>query len=523
MVVGDQRCRDGLALLGGANQRADTPWLVHRGPGQTRGGVGLGQPLGRHDEAAKHPRVTPHAIAAELVGHDVERQSGGWKQARVVDESGRAQRSRRPSRETKQGGLGPQREVRVGRWVGFGQAMRGGWPRSGAGGLTSSDAIGCVRARGVSRSPLVVHAQTRPRRPVSPPRSAPAPFTTSLTLAEMTNKQAVVETALGTFVIQLLPDVAPNHVGYFIVQARKGAYDKTTFHRAVPMGIVQGGDPLSTDPAKRAMYGTGGLGILKAEFNREPVTRGAVAAVLQPDKPDSAGSQFFVAVTDQVALNGQFTVFGRVVEGLEVVQAISELPVDAESKLTERVEMRTVTIRDTPPPAPVPFSTETVEELAKYRAVLETTEGAITIAFDPVKAPEHVRNFLRLASAGVYDGTSVHRIVKGFVIQTGLVTTRATPLTQKQMSYVTTLQPEFNDTPHVAGIVSMARTTDPASASTSFFICTGPAPSLDNAYSVFGRVTSGMGVVQTIEAKQVSGETPIERVDLIRVRVEKQK
>jgi cyclophilin family peptidyl-prolyl cis-trans isomerase len=91
------------------------------------------------------------------------------------------------------------------------------------------------------------------------------------------------------------------------------------------------------------------------------VTRGAVAAVLQPGKPDSAGTQFFVAVTDQVALNGQFTVFGRVVEGLEVVQTISEAPVDAEGKIVGRIEMTKVAIRDAPPVAPAPFSTETVE------------------------------------------------------------------------------------------------------------------------------------------------------------------
>ena len=363
--------------------------------------------------------------------------------------------------------------------------------------------------------------QTRPRRPTAPPKPV-ALFTTPLTQAEMNGKQAVVETARGTFVVQLLPEVAPNHVGYFIAQARQGAFDKTTFHSALRMGLIQGGDPLSKDPAKRAMYGTGGLGMLAQEFNREPVTRGAVAAVLQPGKPDSAGSQFFVAVSDQVALNGTVTVFGRVVEGLEVVQAISEAPVDEKGRVTERIEILSVAIRDAPPPEPVPFSTEAVEDLAKYRAVIETTEGAITITFDPVKAPQHVRNFLRLASAGVYDGTSVHRVVKGFVIQTGMVSTRQKPLTQKQLSYVTTLQPEFNDTPHVAGIVSMARTSDPASASTSFFICTGPAPSLDNAYTVFGRVISGMGVVQTIESKRVNGEEPVERVDLIRVRVEKQ-
>jgi cyclophilin family peptidyl-prolyl cis-trans isomerase len=151
--------------------------------------------------------------------------------------------------------------------------------------------------------------------------------------------------------------------------------------------------------------------------------------------------------------------------------------------------------------------------------VLETTEGAITIEFDPVKAPNHVRNFLRLAAAGVYNGTSVHRVVKRFVIQTGLVATRSAPLTQKQQSYVTTLAPEFNDTPHVAGTVSMARTEDPDSASTSFFICTGPAPSLNGQYSAFGRVVSGMPVVMTIEGRPVDGEAPVERIDLIRVRV----
>ena len=369
-------------------------------------------------------------------------------------------------------------------------------------------------------APAVSDAQTRARRPAAPAKPA-ALFTTPLALADMNGKQAVVETARGAFVIQLLPEVAPNHVGYFIAQARQGTFDRTTFHSALRMGLIQGGDPLSKDPAKRAMYGTGGLGMLAQEFNREPVTRGAVAAVLQPGKPDSAGSQFFIAVTDQVALNGTVTVFGRVVEGLEVVQSISEAPVDEKGKVTERIEILSVAIRDTPPPQPAPFSSETVEELVRYRAVLETTEGAITITFDPVKAPQHVRNFLRLASAGVYDGTSFHRIVPGFVIQTGLVSTRETPLTQKQLSYVTTLQPEFNDTLHLAGIVSMARTADPASASTSFFICTGPAPSLDNAYSVFGKVVSGMGVVQTIEAKRVNGETPIERVDLIRVKLEK--
>ncbi len=209
------------------------------------------------------------------------------------------------------------------------------------------------------------------------------------------------------------PEAAPNHVGYFIKTAREGGYDHTTFHRAIKNGIIQGGDPLSKDASKKALYGTGGLGVLKAEINEQPMTAGAVAAVLQPGKPDSGGAQFFVAVTDQAAIQGQFTVFGRIVEGLEVVRTISESPVDANGKILDRVEITTVTIREAPPPEVEPFSTESVEELGKYRVVLETTLGHITLSFTPDKAPGHVRNFLRLASLGAYDGTRFHRIVRG--------------------------------------------------------------------------------------------------------------
>jgi peptidyl-prolyl cis-trans isomerase B (cyclophilin B) len=352
--------------------------------------------------------------------------------------------------------------------------------------------------------------------------AAAAPFKTTLTAAEMAHKQAVVETSKGTFVIELLPDVAPNHVGHFIKLAREGAYDGTTFHRAIKMGIIQGGDPLSKDLSKKALYGTGGLGVLNAEFNATPLARGAVAAALQPGKPNSAGAQFFVAVTDQLALNGQFTVFGRVVEGLDVVEQISAAPADPQGRVSERIEMTRVTIRDTPVPDPVPFASATVDEMAAYHVVLETSKGDITLSLRPDKAPEHVRNFLRLAQSGAYDGTTFHRVVRGFVIQTGLMSTRATPLTQKQQSYVHDLQPEFNDIPHVAGTLSMARADDPASASTSFFICTAPAPSLDGKYTAFGQVIAGMDIVETIEAARVIGDLPMQKIDLRHVRLEKQ-
>jgi peptidyl-prolyl cis-trans isomerase B (cyclophilin B) len=354
----------------------------------------------------------------------------------------------------------------------------------------------------------------------SKPAAPPALFTTQLTIQEMTAKQAVVNTTAGLFVIDLRPDLAPNHVGYFIKLAREGAFNGTVFHRVLRLGIIQGGDPLSKDPAKAKVYGTGGLGVLKAEFNAERATRGAVAAVLLPNRPDSAGAQFFVCVTDQPALDGKYTVFGRVSEGMDVVQKISEAPSTAEGLPLDRIEIASITIRETPPPEPEPFSTETDAELARYRAVLETTAGPITIELFPDKAPGHVRNFLRLAESGVFDGTAFHRVVRGFVVQTGSLGSRG-PLTEKQQKYVRTLPPEFNDTKHVKGILSMARGDDPASASTSFFIVTGDASSLDGKYTAFGRVVDGMAALDRIEQAPVNGEAPVARIDLMRVRVVK--
>jgi peptidyl-prolyl cis-trans isomerase B (cyclophilin B) len=334
---------------------------------------------------------------------------------------------------------------------------------------------------------------------------------------QVKNQQAVVETTGGTFVIQLLPDAAPNHVAYFVKLARQGAYAGTTFHRVIRYGLIQGGDPLSKDPAKAALYGTGGLNVLKREINVEKHTAGAVSAVQVPGKPDSAGAQFFVCATDQAALDGQYTVFGRVVEGLEIVQQISAVDADENGRPKARVVITAVTIRDAVPPKPPPFSTETAAELAAFRATLETTKGAVELELLADRAPETVRNFLQLAAAGVYDGVKIHRVVPGFVIQTGALAYRDAALTPAQQKLVHNLQPEFSDSANVPGIVSMARGDDPASGSTSFFICIGECRTLDGKYTVFARVTRGMDVVNAIATVPVDGETPKEAMFVSRV------
>jgi cyclophilin family peptidyl-prolyl cis-trans isomerase len=156
--------------------------------------------------------------------------------------------------------------------------------------------------------------------------------------APPSDSEAVVTTDLGSFTIKLLPDFAPNHVRLFVKTARGGGYDHTTFHRIIAGGIIQGGDPLSKDPSKAALYGRGGLGLLKAEFSPRPLTRGTVAAVRRPSSDDSAGNQFFVCLSDQPSLTGKYTVFGEVTSGLEVVDRIGQTPVEGDRAL-RRVEM----------------------------------------------------------------------------------------------------------------------------------------------------------------------------------------
>jgi cyclophilin family peptidyl-prolyl cis-trans isomerase len=159
----------------------------------------------------------------------------------------------------------------------------------------------------------------------------------------------VVETDAGRFVIRLRPDLAPAHVAHFLKTAQAGGYDHTTFHRIIAGGIIQGGDPLSKDPARAKLYGTGGLGLLKAEFSEGAFARGVVAAARKPSGLNTGGSQFFVVLREQPALKGQYSIFGEVVEGMDVVDKISLTPVEGDRPLS-RVEIRSVTPRPLPGP-----------------------------------------------------------------------------------------------------------------------------------------------------------------------------
>ena len=183
--------------------------------------------------------------------------------------------------------------------------------------------------------------------------AAPAATPQAKAGASAAATEAVVETSEGAFTIRLLPELAPAHVKHFVTIARKGGYDGTTFHRIIAGGIIQGGDPLSKDPKLQSRYGTGGLGLLKAEFSERAMTRAAVAAVLRPRDPNSGGNQFFVCLSDQPALTGKYTIFGEVVAGMDVVDKIGQTPVEGD-RASKRVEILKVTLGTSATATPSP-------------------------------------------------------------------------------------------------------------------------------------------------------------------------
>jgi len=329
--------------------------------------------------------------------------------------------------------------------------------------------------------------------------------------------QAVFETSAGTFIVQFYPDQSPNHVRKFLELARDGYFNGTSFHSMVARGVVQGGDPETKNPNARDKYGSGGYNMgLKREISDLPLKRGTIAAFTVPGV-ESAGSQFFICVGDQFQMNGQFTAFAYVTDGMDIVEKISTTPTDDKRMATERVEIKGVTVRKIPPPPPPvapPFTTETIEELRNFQLAIETSMGRIVVEMLPDKAPNHVRHILRLASLGAFDQTSVHRVAPGFVIQVGDLNTRKEPLTQKVNDFVVPIRAEINDVRHEAGIVSMARGNEIDSALTSFFIVLGAQPALNGTYTVFGRVVEGMDVVRKIEMVPVQGESPATRVEV---------
>jgi len=164
-----------------------------------------------------------------------------------------------------------------------------------------------------------------------------------------TNEVAVIKTSEGEMIAEFWPEVAPNTVDNFKKLARSGFYDGTAFHRIVKGFMIQGGDPLTKDPAKESRYGTGDPGYkIKAEFNNRSHERGVLSMARSSD-PDSAGSQFFICLANVSRLDHQYTTFGKLIKGDDVLAKIGDTEVTMSdsgerSKPTKRVTVESVKI-----------------------------------------------------------------------------------------------------------------------------------------------------------------------------------
>ena len=165
-------------------------------------------------------------------------------------------------------------------------------------------------------------------------------------VSNTTNEVAVIKTVAGDMVIEFWPDVAPKTVENFKTLAKKGFYDGTAFHRIIKGFMVQGGDPLTKDDTKQNRWGTGDPGYkIKAEFNERSHKRGVISMARSQD-PDSAGSQFFICHGDPSFLDRQYTAFGKLIQGDDVLEKLATTKVGAQDRPDKRQGVESVKIVD---------------------------------------------------------------------------------------------------------------------------------------------------------------------------------
>ena len=178
--------------------------------------------------------------------------------------------------------------------------------------------------------------------------TARADNTKTNTTASMSNTNtaevAIINTTEGTMVIEFWPDAAPNTVANFKKLAQKGFYDGTAFHRVIKGFMIQGGDPLTKDASKEDLWGTGGPGYqIKAEFNDHAHVRGVISMARSQD-PDSAGSQFFICDGNPTFLDHQYTAFGKLIKGDDVLTKIANAPTHQPDRPDKRIGVISIKI-----------------------------------------------------------------------------------------------------------------------------------------------------------------------------------
>ena len=325
---------------------------------------------------------------------------------------------------------------------------------------------------------------------------------------------ATIVTEKGEISLELYAAKVPVTVNNFVFLAREGFYDDTTFHRVIPGFMAQGGDPTGT--------GTGGPGYSFADEFDPSLAHDRVGVLSMANSgPGTNGSQFFITFTPTPWLDDMHTVFGRVIDGLDVLFSLRERDPQAATMPGDRIVRVRITESNTPPVSALPTNTEiampeepaaryelyvqppemVIDPAKTYVATLQTSKGVIEVTLDAQAAPLTVNNYVFLARAGFFNGISFHRVEPEFVIQGG------DPLGSGQGGPGYLIPAEIG-LPHEEGSIAMARLPDQGnprrmSSGSQFYITLSATSQLDGAYTVFGKVTSGMEVVKSIAVGDV--------------------
>jgi peptidyl-prolyl cis-trans isomerase B (cyclophilin B) len=282
--------------------------------------------------------------------------------------------------------------------------------------------------------------------------------------------------------------------------------------------LIQGGDPLTKNPAPaaRAKYGTGGLnGGVPDEVNKNKHIAGAVSAAMMLNpanpndvKPGTSGAQFFIVVAPQTMLDAKFTVFGRVVEGMDVATAISNAPANAQNLATDRIEIKRVTIREKAP---------TVEQMKAMKGTIETSLGTLKIELLADASPISAREFVRYVKAGIYEGATFYRVSAKYYMEVGYLDTwPANSPNRKRYISLWSIPAEKSDAKHVRGVLSMRLGQD-GTTNWYFFTISKDNPALDGKGVVFAKVVEGLEVLDKIAEAELDGDKPKDRIEIKKI------
>ena len=321
---------------------------------------------------------------------------------------------------------------------------------------------------------------------------------------------------MGDIVLILDADTAPITVTNFKELADEGFYDGLTFHRVIEGFMIQGGDPRGdgTGGSSQEIVGEFTANGIKNNISHK---RGVISMARSNDM-DSASSQFFIVHKDSTHLDGQYAAFGYVTEGMDIVDKIAtETPVTDDNgtvKAGYKPVIKTITVKKikgeslseiTSSAGDAATYTPNEGDVLHHALIKVKGMGEIKVALNETVAPITVKNFMKLANEGFYNGLTFHRVIDGFMIQGGDPKGDGTGGSDTEIKGEFSANGVENNIPHVRGVISMARNSySMDSASSQFFIMHETSAHLDGQYAAFGYVIDGMAIVDKIAA-----ETPV--------------